>query len=48
MVALPFLLAGASTGGLINDLFVGMAVAALSLPRGRISESFGSWDRFVP
>ncbi|CAN5439853.1 hypothetical protein BH23ACT7_BH23ACT7_01970 [soil metagenome] len=25
----------------------GLAVAALSLPRGRIRESYGSWDRFI-
>lgn len=35
------------TAGLINDLGCGLAVAALSIPKGRIRESFGSWDRFV-
>ncbi|WP_027714174.1 vitamin K epoxide reductase family protein [Desulfuromonas sp. TF] len=45
--ACPFLLTGASSAGRINDLLVGLAVIALSLPRGKIRESFGAWDRFV-
>ncbi|MBE0599611.1 MAG: vitamin K epoxide reductase family protein [Desulfuromonadales bacterium] len=47
VAASPFVLAGASTTGRINDLLIGLAVIALSIPRGKIKEAFGSWDRFV-
>lgn len=47
VAASPFLLAGAQGTGRINDLIVGLAVVALSFPRGPIKESFGTWDRLV-
>jgi hypothetical protein len=31
----------------INSVIIGILVALLGLPRGRIVESFGSWDKYV-
>jgi hypothetical protein len=34
--------------GTLNDVIVGLAVAALSLSRGRRSEEhYGAWDRLI-
>ena len=46
IAASPFLLSGAADGsGIANNLIVGLAVVALSLPRGRRSEHhYGGWD----
>ena len=30
-----------------NDVIVGLALVALSLPRGAVRERYGSWNRFV-
>ncbi len=38
---------GATTVGRINDIVVGLAVVVLSIPRGRVKESFDTWDRWV-
>jgi hypothetical protein len=43
----PFALAGATTAGGVSAFFGGLAAAALCIPRGRIAESFGSWNRFI-
>lgn len=43
----PWFLGGAELGSQINDLIAGLAIALLSLPRGRIREHYGSWDRFA-
>ncbi|MDQ3937091.1 MAG: vitamin K epoxide reductase, partial [Chloroflexota bacterium] len=42
----PFLLGGQPVD-IVNNLAVGVAVAALSLPRGAIRERFGDWQRYV-
>lgn len=48
LIAAPWVLGGASTEALWNSVLVGIAVTALSLPRGtRSGEHYGSWDRFV-
>jgi hypothetical protein len=47
IVAAPWLLAGAGAGATWNDMVAGIAVLALSLPRGRVREGYGGWDRFV-
>ncbi len=48
LVAAPWLLGGASTLASWVGVLIGVAVVALSLPRGKRSdEHYGSWDRFV-
>jgi len=48
LVIAPWLLAGAATLAAWAGVMVGLAVIALSLPRGpRSEEHYGSWDRFV-
>jgi uncharacterized membrane protein len=43
----PWVLAGADTAAQISATLVGLAVTALALPRGRITEQYGLWHRFV-
>ena len=48
LVAAPWLLAGATVSGSLNDVISGIIVIGLSLPRGQRSEEhYGSWDRYV-
>ncbi len=48
LVAAPWLLDGAGTGGALYGVIMGVLVIALSLPRGRRSaEHYGGWDRWV-
>ena len=48
LAASPFLLEGGSTASIIADVVLGLALAALSLPRGaRSKEHYGGWDRFI-
>lgn len=47
LVAAPWLLAGTSPVARWNDMAVGVALLFLSLPRGKVTERFGSWDRYV-
>lgn len=48
VAASPFLLAGGTTIGIIADLVIGLALIALSLPRGtRSKEHYGGWDRAI-
>ena len=47
VAALPWFVEGGSTLGEINALLVGLALAALALPRGPKTERYGLWDRFV-
>lgn len=41
----PWVLQGASTSGRLNDLAVGLQVAALAWPRGTMRERSGEWKR---
>ncbi|MGE0823510.1 MAG: SPW repeat protein [Candidatus Binatia bacterium] len=43
----PWVLAGASSAATINTVLVGVAILGLSLPRGKICEHYGTWDRYV-
>jgi nucleoside-diphosphate-sugar epimerase/uncharacterized membrane protein len=44
----PFLLDGGAIQALAADIVLGLALAALSLPRGtRSKEHYGGWDRFI-
>jgi hypothetical protein len=47
IVVAPWILSGASSPARWNAAVVGTALVILSLPRGRISERYGSWDRYV-
>jgi len=48
LIAAPWLLGGATTGAILNDVIAGLVVMALCLPRGtRSQEHYGAWDRFV-
>lgn len=48
LILSPWITAGGSLPGTISNEIVGLAVLALSLPRGRRSqEHYGSWDRFI-
>ena len=40
-------LAGATPAAAWNDVTVGVALIPLSLPRGKVTERFGGWDRYV-
>jgi hypothetical protein len=43
----PWLLSGSTPAARWADLIVGIALILLSLPRGRVREHYGSWDRYV-
>ena len=43
----PWLLAGGGTAAALIGLVGGLALCGLALPRGRIRESYGAWDRLV-
>lgn len=47
VAVLPWFLDGGATAGRVNALVVGLAVAALALPRGPKTEDYGLWDRYV-
>ncbi|WP_439524847.1 vitamin K epoxide reductase family protein [Marivita sp.] len=41
------MVAGAAWAGLVFSALCGLALIALSIPRGTVNSSFGSWDRFI-
>jgi hypothetical protein len=43
----PWMLSGANMAARWNGVLVGALVIALSFPRGRIRERYGTWDRLV-
>lgn len=47
VVLSPLVLAGAGVADIASSAVVGLALIVLSLPRGRIRERYGSWDRFI-
>ncbi|WP_022698128.1 NAD-dependent epimerase/dehydratase family protein [Euryhalocaulis caribicus] len=48
LVAAPWMLEGGAIPVSINDVVSGLALIALSLPRGaRSNEHYGGWDRFI-
>jgi hypothetical protein len=38
---------GTTATSKINDTIVGIIIIILSLPRGKIRENYGTWDRWV-
>jgi uncharacterized membrane protein len=47
LLAGPWLLSGGTAAAMGNDMAVGAALLLLSLPRGKVTERFGGWDRYV-
>ena len=48
IAASPFVLSGEPGLAVVNNLMVGLAIAALSLPRGRRSDHhYGGWDTYI-
>ena len=47
LAAAPFLLGGATTGSTINDVVAGLALIALSIPRGPVREHYSSWQPYI-
>src|SRR3546814_16694530 len=48
LVAAPFLLEGANSTATIASIAIGLALVALSLPRGkRSAEHYAGWDKYV-
>lgn len=43
----PWLLSGASAGAKWNDVMIGAILILISLPRGKVRERYGSWDRGI-
>jgi hypothetical protein len=47
ILASPWMLPGDTELSRWNDVLAGIALAALSIPRGRIEERFGGWNRYL-
>jgi hypothetical protein len=47
IAVLPWLLDGSTTADSINATVVGLLVAALAIPRGPKTETYGLWDKYV-
>ena len=47
VAAAPWLVHGTTDASRWNDVVVGIAVVMLSLPRGRIQQQFGDWNRYL-
>lgn len=47
LVAAPWLLAGASTAAALASVIAGIALIALSLPRGAVHSHYGAWDKLI-
>lgn len=47
IMAAPWLLGGGATAAGWNDMFAGLAVIALSIPRGPVGERYSTWDRLI-
>jgi hypothetical protein len=47
IIAAPWFLSGVTAGAKWNDVFVGIAVILISLPRGSVRERYAKWDRLI-
>src|SRR5579883_1839611 len=43
----PFFTSGSTGLSIFDDVLVGLLVIALNLPRGKITEHYGLWDRYL-
>ncbi len=46
-IVAPWLLAGSTFGSTWNDMAIGLALIALSVPRGAVGERYGGWGQFI-
>lgn len=47
IIAAPWLLGGATLGATWNDVLIGAILIVLSLPRGKVREQYGGWNRYI-
>lgn len=47
LAAAPWLLSGFSPGAKWNEIIVGIVIVLFAIPRGKIREQYGTWDRFI-
>jgi hypothetical protein len=47
IIAAPWLLSGTTGSATWNDVMVGGILILMSLPRGKVREHYGSWDRYI-
>jgi len=47
ILAAPWILAGHTDVSRWNDVVVGAVLMVLSVPRGRIEQRFGGWNRYL-
>ena len=47
LAAAPWLIGAVASGATSNNVIVGLAVILLSLPRGKIREHYGGWDKYI-
>ncbi|MBZ0291504.1 MAG: SPW repeat protein [Anaerolineae bacterium] len=47
IIALPWLLGGATPTSGINDLIIGVLIIALSIPPGKIKNTYAGWNPFI-
>jgi len=47
LVVAPWVLSGGQSRATVNTVIVGVAVLLLSLPRGKVLEHYGTWDRAI-
>ena len=43
----PWALVGASTAARWSDMAAGVAIVALTVPRGIVRDRYGAWDRWI-
>jgi len=47
LLAAPFLLSGSTPAATWSNIFAGLALILLSLPRRKVKERYGGWERFI-
>lgn len=47
LVVLPWVVEGSTTMAAFNNALFGLLILGLSIPKGRIQERYGSWDRWI-
>ena len=47
LLVAPWVLGGFTAGARWNDMAAGVALVALSLPRGRVRGQYGAWQTYI-
>lgn len=47
LLVAPFLLSGSTPAATWSNIFAGLALILLSLPRRKVKERYGGWERFI-